>query len=60
MLTFMKNVKKFVDLKSENEKFHALHYTDSRVYASNPYMMVWIDGAFGKGGSYDFFDGGGT
>ena len=57
MLTFMKNVKKFVDLKSENKKFHALHYTDGRVYASNPYMMVWIDGAFGKGGSYDFLTG---
>ena len=57
MLTFMKNVKKFLDLKSDNEKFHALHYVDGRVYAASWHMMTWFDGDFGKHGSYDFTTG---
>ena len=57
MLTFMKNVKKFLDLKSGNEKLRALHYTDGRVYASDLYLMVWLDGDFGRCGSYDFATG---
>ena len=57
MLIFMKNVKKFLDLKSDNEKFHALHYTDGRMYAASWHMMAWLDGDFGKHGSYDLQSG---
>lgn len=57
MLIFMKHAKKFLDLKSDSERFHALHYADGRVYAACEYMMAWLDGDFGKRGSYDFVTG---
>lgn len=57
MLIFMKHAKKFLNLKSDIEKFHALHYADGRVYAACEYMMAWLDGDFGKRGSYDFVTG---
>ena len=57
MLTFFKNAKKFLDLKSAHEEYHALHYKKGRVYASSPNVLVWLDGEFGKRGSYDFVTG---
>ncbi len=57
MLIFMKHAKKFLDLKSDNERFHALHYADGRVYAACAHRMAWFDGDFGKRGSYDFVTG---
>ena len=57
MLTFFKNAKKFLDLKSAHEEYHALHYKEGRVYASSPNVLVWLDGEFGKRGSYDFVTG---
>ena len=57
MLIFFKNVKKFLGLKNANEAYHALHYADGRVYASSPQMLIWLEGEFGKRGSYDFVTG---
>ena len=57
MLTFFKNAKKFLDLKSAHEEYHALHYKEGRVYASSAHVLVWLDGEFGKRGSYDFVTG---
>ena len=57
MLTFFKNAKKFLGLKSAHEEYHALHYKKGRVYASSPNVLVWLDGEFGKRGSYDFVTG---
>lgn len=57
MLTFFKNAKKFLDLKSVHEEYHALHYKEGRVYASSAHVLVWLDGEFGKRGSYDFVTG---
>lgn len=57
MLIFFKNVKKFLGLKNANEAYHALHYADGRVYASSPQMLIWLEGEFGKRGSYDFTTG---
>ena len=57
MLIFMKHAKKFLDLKSDSERYHALHYAAGRVYAVSAYMMAWLDGDFGKQGSYDFVTG---
>ena len=57
MLIFFKNVKKFLGLKNANEAYHALHYADGRVYASSPQMLIWLDGEFGKRGSYDCVTG---
>ena len=57
MLTFFKNAKKFLDLKDIHKEYHALHYKEGRVYASSPNMLVWLDGEFGKRGSYDFVTG---
>lgn len=57
MLTFFKNAKKFLGLKSAHEEYHALHYKEGRVYASSPHVLVWLDGEFGKRGSYDFVTG---
>lgn len=57
MLIFMKHAKKFLDLKGDSERLHALHYADGRVYATDGHMLVWLDGDFGKRGSYDFVTG---
>lgn len=57
MLIFMKHAKKFLDLKGDSERLHALHYADGRVYATDGYVLVWLDGDFGKRGSYDFVTG---
>lgn len=57
MLTFFKNAKKFLDLKNVHEEYHALHYKEGRVYASSPNVLIWLDGEFGKRGSYDFVTG---
>ena len=57
MLTFFKNAKKFLDLKDIHKEYHALHYKEGRVYASSPNVLVWLDGEFGKRGSYDFVTG---
>ena len=57
MLTFFKNAKKFLGLKDVHEEYHALHYKEGRVYASSPNVLVWLDGEFGKRGSYDFVTG---
>lgn len=57
MLVFFKNAKKFLDLKSAHEEYHALHYKEGRVYASSAHVLVWLDGEFGKRGSYDFVTG---
>lgn len=57
MLTFFKNAKKFLGLKDVHEEYHALHYKEGRVYASSPHVLVWLDGEFGKRGSYDFVTG---
>ena len=57
MLTFFKNAKKFLGLKDIHEEYHALHYKEGRVYASSPNVLVWLDGEFGKRGSYDFVTG---
>ena len=57
MLTFFKNAKKFLGLKDAHEEYHALHYKEGRVYASSPNVLVWLDGEFGKRGSYDFVTG---
>lgn len=57
MLIFMKHAKKFLDLKNDSERFHALHYVGGRVYAACANMMAWLDGDFGKRGSYDFVTG---
>jgi len=57
MVIFFKNAKKFLGLKNANEAYHALHYADGRVYASSPQMLIWLDGEFGKRGSYDFVTG---
>lgn len=57
MLIFMKHAKKFLDLKGDSERLHALHYADGRVYATDGYVLVWFDGDFGKRGSYDFVTG---
>jgi hypothetical protein len=57
MVIFSKNVKKFLSLKNSNEAYHALHYADGHVYASSPQMLIWLDGEFGKRGSYDFVTG---
>ena len=57
MLIFFKNAKKFLGLKNANEAYHALHYADGRVYASSPQMLIWLDGEFGKRGSYDCVTG---
>ena len=57
MLIFIKNAKKFLDLKSTDPEYHALHYKEGRVYASSPNVLVWLDGEFGKRGSYDFVTG---
>lgn len=57
MLIFFKNTKKFLDLKSVHEEYHALHYKEGRVYASSPNVLIWLDGEFGKRGSYDFATG---
>ncbi len=57
MLTFFKNAKKFLNLKDVHEEYHALHYKGGRVYASSPNVLVWLDGEFGKRGSYDFVTG---
>ena len=57
MLTFFKNAKKFLDLKSAHEEYYALHYKEGRVYASSAHVLVWLDGEFGKRGSYDFVTG---
>lgn len=57
MLTFFKNAKKFLNLKDIHKEYHALHYKEGRVYASSPNVLVWLDGEFGKRGSYDFVTG---
>ena len=57
MLTFFKNAKKFLNLKDVHEEYHALHYKEGRVYASSPNVLVWLDGEFGRRGSYDFVTG---
>lgn len=57
MVTFLKNAKKFLDLKNANEAYHALHYVGGRVYASSPQTLIWLEGEFGKRGSYDFARG---
>ena len=57
MLTFFKNAKKFLGLKDVHEEYHALHYKEGRVYASSPNVLIWLDGEFGKRGSYDFVTG---
>lgn len=57
MLTFFKNAKKFLNLKDIHKEYHALHYKDGRVYASSANVLVWLDGEFGKRGSYDFVTG---
>lgn len=57
MLIFMKHAKKFLDLQGDSERLHALHYADGRVYATDGYVLVWLDGDFGKRGSYDFVTG---
>ena len=57
MLTFFKNAKKFLDLKNVHKEYHALHYKEGRVYASSPNVLIWLDGEFGKCGSYDFVTG---
>lgn len=57
MLTFFKNAKKFLDLKNASKAYHALHYADGRVYATGKTSLIWLDGEFGKSGSYDFVTG---
>lgn len=57
MLTFIRNVKKFLDLKDIHKEYHALHYKEGRVYASSAHVLVWLDGEFCKRGSYDFLTG---
>ena len=57
MLTFFKNAKNFLDLKSAQEAYHALHYKEGRGYALSANVLVWLDGEFGKRGSYDFVTG---
>ena len=57
MLTFFKNAKKFLNLKDIHKEYHALHYKEGRVYASSANVLVWLDGEFGKRGSYDFVTG---
>lgn len=54
MLIFIKNAKKFMDFKSLNPAYQALHYADGRVYATSKTSLIWLDGEFGKSGSYDF------
>ncbi|MFC2638429.1 MAG: hypothetical protein ACFN0X_05875 [Mitsuokella sp.] len=57
MLIFIKNAKKFLDLKNASKAYHALHYADGRVYATGKTSLIWMDGEFGKRGSYDFVTG---
>ena len=57
MLIFFKNAKKFLNLKDIHKEYHALHYKEGRVYASSANVLVWLDGEFGKRGSYDFVTG---
>lgn len=57
MLIFIKNAKKFLDLKNASKAYHALHYADGRVYATGKTSLIWLDGEFGKSGSYDFVTG---
>lgn len=57
MVTFLKNAKKFLDLKNANEAYHALHYVGGRVYASSPQTLIWLEEGFDKRGSYDFMTG---
>lgn len=54
MLIFIKNAKKFLDLKNASKAYHALHYADGRVYATGKTSLIWLDGEFGKSGPYDF------
>ena len=57
MLIFIKNAKKFLGLKNASKAYHALHYADGRVYATGKTSLIWLDGEFGKSGSYDFVTG---
>ena len=57
MLIFVKNAKRFLDLKSTDPVYHALHYADGRVYATSRTRLIWLDGEFGKSGSCDFVTG---
>ena len=57
MLIFIKNAKKFLDLKNASKAYHALHYADGRVYATGKTSLIWLDGEFGKSGPYDFVTG---
>ena len=40
MLIFMKHAKKFLDLKGDSERLHALHYADGQVYATDGYILI--------------------